>query len=138
MRTLPIILLLALLSGCATRLENTILKPSPYGGDAFLYRADQIIVLSYSELDEFVKWEKNFRPLINDPKVKAAADNVRTNARQWVSSAIALREAYAKVPDANVQDDLYKILDIITEAINQSFVYMAQHKITINTQVPTP
>ena len=136
MRTLPIVLLLALLTGCATRLENTTLKPSPYGGDAYLYRADQIIVLSYSELDEFVKWEKNFRPLINNPKVKTHADYVRANAKKWVSSAIALREAYSKTPDANVQDELQAILDVITTAINQSLTYMAQNKITINISQP--
>lgn len=136
MRTLPALLLLVLLTSCATRLENTTLKPSPYGGDAYLYRADQIIVLSYSELDEFVKWEKNFRALINNPKVKAHADYVRANARKWVTSAIALREAYSKIPDANVQDELQAILNTITEAINQSLTYMAQNKITIN--IPPP
>ena len=129
MRTWPLLLLLALsLSGCATRLENSPDRPSPYLGDATLYRADQTILSSYGLLREFVRWEKNFRPLINDLKVKHAADNVRRHGKQWIASAQRMRDAYAfNPPDALAQDALTAALDVLNQALAESLGYMQQY-----------
>src|SRR5258705_9174123 len=94
------------ITGCAwfqkTTLESTADNPSPYLGDAVLFRAEQSVTTGYHLLDEFVLWEKKFRPLIKNTNVKHAADNVRKNAKRWIKSAENFRDAYKKNPtDAN-------------------------------------
>ncbi len=130
MRTLPIIIILVLLSGCA------ICPKTPYSGDTYLLRADQIIHSSHEQLQDFIDWERNFQPLINDPKIHKEAQRVRENYKQWIGNAIKLRNAYAKIPDANVQDDLQAQLQVITDAINQANTIMANRPIGIN--IPAP
>ncbi len=126
MKTLSIILLLTLLVGCV------ICPKTPYSGDTYLLRADQIIHSSHEQLQDFIDWEKNFRSVINDRKIHDKANQIRENYKQWINNAIKLRNAYAKIPDANVQDDLQAQLKVITDAINQANSIMANRPITIN------
>ncbi len=130
MRTLPIILLLVLLSGCA------ICPKISYNGDTYLLKADRILHSSREQLKDFIDWEQNFRSVINDPKIKAKAENISKNYKQWISNATKLRNAYAKIPDANVQDDLQAQLQVILDAINQANTIMANRPITID--IPSP
>ncbi len=121
-----ILFALLLVAGCATRLENTPERPSPYNGDKVLFRADQTILTSYKLLNDFVTWEKNFRPLINDVKVKHAADRVRLHAKDWIASVIRCRDAYRLNPQEGVnQDKLYAALNVIDQALVEALNYMA-------------
>lgn len=139
MRTLPVLFLLLALAGCATHLENTPDRPSPYMGDAFLYRADQTILTSYGLLHEFVLWEKNFRPLINDLHVKHFADNVRLHSKQWIATAQRMRAAYAFNPkDAVAQDALTAALNVIDQALIESAAYMQHYTKTQSAVQPKP
>ncbi len=133
MKTVQNILLvtaLLFMFGCA------ICPKTPYNGDAYLLRADQIIHSSPEQLKDFIDWEQNFRSVINDPKISDKAKQIRENYKQWISNAVKLRNAYEKIPDANVQDDLQAQLQVITDAINQANTIMANRPMTIN--IPAP
>lgn len=107
-------------AGCGT------LDPAgPYKGDEVLYKADMTITTAYDALHGFVSWEyQNRAALASKPEIKKAADNVRVNARQWIDSAIALREAYAANPTNENRDALQKTLGIIRAALNEAVKYM--------------
>lgn len=114
--------------GCASSsLENTAQQPSPYAGDATLFRADQAVTTGYNLLHEFVIWEKKFRPAINNKDVKHAADNVRAHAKEWIQSAQRLRDAYKKDPNEANKTALNTSLDIISQALQEANTYMTQN-----------
>ncbi len=70
-----------------------------YHGDSVLYSADLTLTSSYTVLDTFLTWEyTNRAALAGNPGITKAADNIRTNAKHWFSSAEALRDAYAASP----------------------------------------
>lgn len=109
-----------LLPGCGT------LDPSGvYNKDLTLYRADAVITSSYSVLHEFVLFEYQNRALLaSQPEVKQAADNVRLHARDWISSAIDLREAYAANPTSDNQSKLKAAIAILSTALTEATKYL--------------
>lgn len=125
---LPLLLFTFLLASCSTVLESTPDRPSPYAGDAVLFRADQSIVTGYNLLHEFVVWEKTYRTTINNKDVKHAADNVRLHAKDWITSAKRLREAYKLAPTEPNKTALTAVLDIIDAALTESLGYMTQYR----------
>lgn len=110
--------------GCAHKVK---LDPAgAYHGDTYLYQADLAITSSYSVLDTFVNWEYANRPLLSGiPGPTRLADDIRMNAKQWFSSARALREAYAASPIPQNKVALQKILAVIQAALIQAAGYMA-------------
>ncbi len=108
--------------GCAT-LE----KSGPYNGDEVLYRADLVIVTSTDVFKAFVKWEYVNREALKDkPQVKEAADKVRRNAKQWVSSAMVLRDAYRANPTDEARTKLQTSLAVLQAALSESTHYLAE------------
>lgn len=114
----------AVFTGC----NRTLAPEGVYKGDDALYHADNSIVTGKRLLDTFVTWEKDNRVLLwqADQGVKKAADHVRANAKDWVKSAIALREAYALNPTPEKRDALQTTLNILDAAINQALVYFSK------------
>lgn len=116
---LPILLLA--LAACST------LAPSGAYKDKTLYDADLAITTGYDVLHSFVTWEyQNRGALKTFPDITKVADNVRANARTWISSAIALREAYAANPIKDNADKLQASIDIIRAAMTEATKYLVQ------------
>lgn len=116
---LPI--LLFALAACGT------LAPGGAYKDKTLYDADLAITTGYDVLHSFVTWEyQNRGALKTFPDITKAADNVRANARTWISSAIALREAYAANPIKDNADKLQASIDIIRAAMTEATKYLVQ------------
>lgn len=113
--------LLLVPAGC-----GTLDKSGVYAGDKFAYNADLTIVTSQDFLQAFVKWEfDNRAALAGTPEIKQSADAVRKGAKQWISSAIRLREAYAANPTPGNQAALVSALDILHQALTEAAGYMA-------------
>lgn len=118
------VLLLALVA-CGT------LAPGGAYKDKTLYDADMAITTGYDVLHNFVTWEyQNRAALQTFPAITQAADNVRANARTWISSAIALREAYAANPIKDNADKLQAAIDIIRSAMTEATKYLVQTSTT--------
>lgn len=117
------ILTIAVIPGC-----GTLDKEGAYKGDKILYNADKMIVSSYEVLHAFVKWEYQNRASVSKDVTKAA-DAVRANARKWISSASALREAYAGNPNDQNRTALVKSLDVLESAIAETMRYMYENQV---------
>lgn len=113
------LLLMVLFSACGT------LAPNGAYTSKVLYDADVSITTSYNVLHTFVTWERDNRAaLAKLPQVTQAADNVRANARAWLSSAIALRETYAANPTKNGEQALTAALAILRAATTEAAKYL--------------
>jgi hypothetical protein len=102
------------------------LNPSGvYKGDDILYRADLTITTSYQVMHTFVKWEYENRVVVAKwPEIKHSADVVRLNAKQWLGTAIALRQTYSANPTAENRTSLETALAVLQTAMNQATAYM--------------
>lgn len=108
------------LCGC-----GTLDKSGAYQGDRVLYDADFAIASSYDLLHTFVKWEyENRGALAGKPEIRQAADRVRIEAPRWISSAIALRDAYKSSPTSANRDAIQKALDVLRAAIREATQYL--------------
>lgn len=120
-KLLPFLLFIALFAGC-----GTLDKSGAYAGDETLYRADLTIATSYDLLHEFVSFEyQNRAALASTPAVTKYADNVRAHARQWIGSAVALRQAYKADPSAANKAALQASIDILRTALTEATGYLA-------------
>lgn len=123
----PLLLLAGILSllsigfvGC-----GTVAKDGVYHGDKTLFVADQTIVSSYSVFHSFVKFEyANREALAYRPEIKRAADNIRLNSRNWIESAIALRDAYELKPDASSALALNRAVAVLQAALGEASGYL--------------
>ena len=96
-----------------------------YQGQVGAYNADTTINTAYALMDNFLKWEyENRQVFAGTPEVKKFADNIRANGRQWISSAIALNEAYKLDPTEENRSALDAALDIIDAALTEATKYM--------------
>jgi len=121
-------------TGCGTLAPSGV-----YQGDKTLYDADFAIAGSYDLLHSFVTWEfKNREALTTMPAVKEYADKVRAGARQWVTSAIACRDAYAASPSAENRTNLQKAIAVLREAVVQGTKYQVSAAILEPPTTPTP
>lgn len=116
---LPVLLLV--LAACGSLAPNGAYK------DKVLYDADLTITTAYDVMHTFVKWEFDNRPALKAvPEVTRAADSIRTNARKWLSSAIALRETYAANPNEANRDNLATALGLLRTAMTEATKYLVQ------------
>jgi hypothetical protein len=113
---------LAFSPGC----NHTQLDPAGvYQGQVAAYNADSTINTAYALMDNFLKWEFENRAVFAEtPEVKKFADNIRANGRQWISSAIALNEAYKLDPTEEKRSALVAALDLIDVALMEATKYM--------------
>lgn len=108
-------------SACSTTLQ----QPGPYNGDQYLYATDVTITSAYSILNAFVKYEYDNRAaLAGNPAIRQAADDVRAHAKQWISSAIAIREAYAANPTTANKASLDQAITVLQAALNEAVKYL--------------
>lgn len=112
-----------LIAGCGT------LDPAGvYQGDRTLYDADLVIVSSYDTLHGFVSWEyENRDALAKWPELRKAADFIRAGARDWITSAIALREAYKLQPGPETRTALERGLDLLRQSTLQATKYLTTY-----------
>jgi len=113
---------LAFSPGC----NHTQLDPAGvYQGNVGAFNADSTINTAYALMDNFLKWEfENRQVFAGNPEVKKFADHIRANGRQWISSAIALNEAYKLDPTEGNRNALDASLDIIDAALTEATKYM--------------
>lgn len=112
------------LMGCGTLDPN-----GPYKGDRVLYTADKTIVESYDLMHSFVQWEYQNRPALSKwPEIKESANAIRREAKGWIESAEAMRDAYALHPDDQTRNDLLLSLDLLKTALAQAANYMKEAK----------
>lgn len=91
-----------------------------------LYNADRTIVESFDVLDKFVTWERDNRAaLAQYPQITQAADRIRDNARDWLKTATALRESYAKQPTGENRNKLLDAINVLKTALAEATRYMA-------------
>lgn len=136
---LLLVALLAFSSGCGTLSETGTygsgqlltpagLVPSPAAktDSEILYDADLAITTGYDLLHTFVIWEfENREALAPFPAIKKAADDVRVHAKQWVGSAVLIRDAFAANPTPENRNALQTSLGVLRTAIGQASLYMA-------------
>ncbi len=100
-----------------------------YKGDQVLYNADKTITESYKVFQAFVTWDyQNRAALATIPAIHASAEAVRTNARNWLNSAVALREAYKSDPSQVNSDKLVSAISVLQTALAQATTYMNANK----------
>ncbi len=94
MKRFLILTILALgLTGC-----GTLAPGGAYAGDKALYIADQTDVAAYKVIHSFVSFEyENRAALAGHPEIKAAADDIRANARDWFGRYDQARKLYVSI-----------------------------------------
>lgn len=113
-------------TGCKSRplAEGGVYAEMPNG--EVLFNADRTIVESFDVLDKFVTWERDNRAALTQyPQITQAADRIRDNARDWVKTATALREAYAKQPTGENKNKLLDAINVLKTALAEATRYMA-------------
>ncbi len=124
-----LLLAVTLIGGC-TNGCGTLDPQGVYQGDKFLYDADLTITTGYEVMHRFVTWEyQNRETLKGTPGIKAAADKVRAGAKDWVSSALKLRDAYKADPTDTNRKGLQKALDVIRQAVVEATGYLATREV---------
>ena len=92
-----------------------------------LYQADQIVAGSADALTAFVKWEHlNRAALAGVPAIRKLSTDIDLNAKQWIASYFAVRDAYMAAPSANGKLSLTGALQVIQTALAQAAVYLSQ------------
>lgn len=113
---------LAFSAGC---LPQSLDPQGVYQGQLGVYNAERTIVTSYALMDNFLKWEYDNRAAFaSTPEVKQFADSIRANGRNWITTAIALTEAYKLNPTDSNRDKLEAALNIIDTALMEATKYM--------------
>lgn len=107
--------------GCNATLE----KDGVYQGDNILYQAEKATTTAYKTFDSFLRWEQTYRATL-PVEVSRAADVIRLNAKKWIDSAIALRDAYAANPTAENRRKLDVALNVIDAALAEATRYLAK------------
>lgn len=123
MKTYVCLLLLSALAltGC-----RTIDPAGPYKGNSALYTQDVGIRAAYDTIHAFVLWEyQNRSALATKPEIRKAADQLRTDTPRWITTAIALRDAYAAVPSNDNLMKLQQALAVIKTGMVQATSYMS-------------
>lgn len=116
------LLLLPSMTGCADLAPN-----GAYHGDKALYAADRAIVGADDTIHEFVKWElSNREALAGTPEIRKAADELRKNARVWIGSAEALRDAYEANPTPENKVNLDQAMAVLDAALLEATKYMVK------------
>lgn len=118
LNTVLLFTLVMAFTGC-----GTLAPDGPYKSDKVLYGADQTIVSSQRAVQAFVTWEMQNRSVL-PVEVSRAADSIRENAKQWIQSAINLREAYAANPNRDNENNLVRSLDILQTVLNEIAIQM--------------
>lgn len=119
------ILTTGLQTGCQTKLE----PGGKYQGDTLLYNADRAITGAYDILDTFVTWEyQNRAALASQPEITKAADAVRANAKQWIRSAVHMREVYASNPTPENRKTLENAIAVLRQAMTEATNYLASRQ----------
>lgn len=114
------------LTSCAS--SSDLAPGGVYAGDATLLNADRVITGSYDVFDTFVKWEYANRIfLTSTPSIKQTADVVRSNGKQLIESASALRDAYKANPTSDGKAKLLNGLAVLQALLNQIAAYYASH-----------
>lgn len=122
-RNLTLLLTLAMLAvGCG---KTTLQKGGVYADKEVLYNADKTIVNAYSLMDTFVAWEFQNRAVL-PADVTKIADRVRTEAKAYIKSAIALRDAYAIAPTEETKTKLETTLTIIRQLMVEVTTHMTK------------
>lgn len=117
------ILLLPFLIGCQTRLSN----PGAYN-DPILYHADNAIVTGTKILQVLVTYEyENRLVLASNPAIRKATDEVRLHAKDWVKTALVLRDAYAANPTPDNRKALDSALRVIDVAVAEALSYLTKY-----------
>lgn len=115
---------LPFIPSCAHKLAPT----GVYAGDKVLFEADQTLTTGYDLLDAFVKWEKDFRPMLQGtPEIKQAADKIRRNAPDWFRTGFKLRDAYAANPGESNRTAVATSISVIRAALAESAFYLAKY-----------
>lgn len=98
-----------------------------YKGNAVLFQADRTIEGAYDTLDAFVNWEKTYRAALKDyPEVSKAAADVRANGKRWIDEAIAARDLYVALPNAEHQTKLELAIATLRAALDIARKYVPQ------------
>lgn len=123
-KVLPLILAVIAFAFVSVGCRN-LAPDGPYKGDKLLYEADTVIVTSYDTLHTFVQWEHdNRQSLAAWPEIKISADVIRLRSRDWLTTAIAAREAYSVAPNADNRDKLTRAIAVLRSALNESVKYL--------------
>lgn len=131
-----ILLILVLMGMLGTGCQTRLAPGGVYNGDVALYEAENAIVTGHDLLQDFVDWEKNYRPqLAQFPEVRKLADKVFTEGPQWFASADALRAAYAASPTPGNKTALQTGIDVIHAALREATGYLTANK---STAPPSP
>jgi hypothetical protein len=80
-----------------------------------------------------VRWESENRATLSQwPEIREAADFTRAHAKEWIHSAIALRDAYAAAATAENRAALDQAISVLQAALTQASVLMARPRAAIH------
>jgi hypothetical protein len=82
---------------------------------------------SATAFTNFVTWEHlNRQRLSLVPEIRLLSDNINNHSKQWISSYLAVRDAYVAVPTENGKISLATAFSVLQAALAQAAAYMAQ------------
>lgn len=110
--------------GCFT---GRVSETSVYQGDSFLYNVEKTTVQAYRRFDDFLNWEEAYRSIL-PVEVSRVADVIRVNAKKWINSSIAMRDAYVAAPSAANKDKLTVAVNLIDAALAEAAKYVSNNK----------
>lgn len=112
-------------SGCSTLAPEGV-----YGSDKLLYETDKLIVDSYQIFDAFLRLEKENRDALFkvSPEIKKTADKIRADGPKWISSAIAMRDAYKSQPGTDTKTALETALGVLRTGVAEAIRWTIESK----------
>jgi len=104
--------------------------PIATNADPVVVHAQRTREYALATFDAFLRWEKENRALLNDPGVKAAADNIRANYKKWDDDLGATIKAYQAIRSKENADKLDTALALMSQAIDIASRYFLTKTIT--------
>lgn len=117
------LVLLALVNQSCQVFQGAPIDP---GADRVVVFAQRAQNQALDTFDEFLAFEQENRALLNDPKVKAAADNIRMNYQKWDDDLSASIKTYQL---ARTQENATK-LDLTLSILRQAVAIASHYLVT--------
>lgn len=101
------------------------------GSDPIVVHAQRAQNYALDTFNEFLLFEKENRALLNDPAIKAAADNIRANYKQWDDDLSVAIKAYQLARTQENANRMDMALSVLHQAIAIARHYIVTKSVTL-------
>lgn len=98
--------------------------PIAEGADPIVVHAERTQTYALETFDTFLAWERENRMLLHKPEVKAAADNIRVNYKEWDDNLSSTIKAYKATRSKENADKLDIALAVVSNALDIARRYL--------------